>query len=56
MYYLKWTLAELREEASRRQPVVNRRSTLPLRLSPYLRVNRSTVSTNVSTQPYIEEA
>ena len=49
-------VGEPKRLASRRQPAVNRRSTSPLRLSPYLRVNRSTVSTNVSTQPYLEEA
>ena len=49
-------VGEPKRLASERQPAVNPRSTSPLRLSPYLTVNRSTVSTNVSTQPYLEEA
>ncbi len=49
-------VGEPKRLASRHQPAVNPRSTSHLRLSPYLRVNRSTVSTKVSTQLYLEEA
>ena len=49
-------MGEPKRLASRRQPTVNPRSTSPLRWSPCLRVNRSTVSTNVPRQLYLEEA
>ena len=49
-------VGEPKRPASERQPVVNPRSTSPLRLSPYLVVKGSTVSTKVSTQLYREEA
>ncbi len=49
-------VGEPKRPASGRQPVVNPPSTSPLRLSPYLRVKGSTVSTKVSTQLYREEA
>ncbi len=49
-------VGERKRPASGRQPAVNPQSTSALRLSPYLGVKGSTVSTNVSTQPYREEA
>ena len=49
-------VGEPKRPASGRQPVVNPRSTSPLRLSPYLRVKGSTVSTNVPRQLFREEA